>query len=159
MTDADVGVVIEQDHRELGRLFGQLRDPASDRPQLTNHLTMLLTAHSRAEEAEVYPVAAEAGDADAVARNIDEHLELDRLLAELGSTEPTSAAFDSLLDGLAQAVRHHIEEEESTLLRHLKQRLSEPRRQEVGGAFLAARARYLDQQPEESGHAGRYLDR
>lgn len=154
MTDTDVNALIEQDHREFERLFDQLRQNHDERAEFASHLTMLLTAHSRAEESEVYPAAAKSGDADEVAHGIDEHLEADRLLAELAAQEPASAGFDRVLGELNRVVTHHIEEEEATVLQHIAERLSGERRDELGRAFMAMRGRYLDQQPEESGVPG-----
>jgi hemerythrin superfamily protein len=55
----DVVDLIMQDHREVECLFGLMQ---SQRPMLVPVVTSLLVAHSRAEEAEVYPVArGEAG--------------------------------------------------------------------------------------------------
>ena len=48
--------LIMQDHREVERLFDELKDNPDKRPNLLPVLTTLLTAHSRAEEAEVYPI-------------------------------------------------------------------------------------------------------
>ncbi|MGW4110824.1 hemerythrin domain-containing protein [Actinosynnema sp. NPDC004786] len=53
----DVVDLIMQDHREVERLFAELKDHPEKRPLLVPVLTAVLTAHSRAEEAEVYPVA------------------------------------------------------------------------------------------------------
>ena len=49
---ADVVDLIMQDHREVERLFEELRTSPDKRPNLVPVLTALLTAHSRAEEAE-----------------------------------------------------------------------------------------------------------
>jgi len=88
---ADVVDLIMQDHREVERLFDELKDSPEKRPNLLPVLTTLLTAHSRAEEAEVYPVAAEeAGEKDEVSQSQQEHIEADQLLAKLAETDPTS---------------------------------------------------------------------
>jgi len=83
---ADVVDLIMQDHREVERLFDELKDSPEKRPNLLPVLTTLLTAHSRAEEAEVYPVAAaEAGE------------------KEEAPTSPTSAAANSARHSLPAA--------------------------------------------------------
>jgi hemerythrin superfamily protein len=71
---ADVVELIMQDHREVERLFQELQNFPDKRPLLTPVLAALLVAHSRAEEAEVYPAAKdEAGDVEDVAHSQEEH--------------------------------------------------------------------------------------
>ena len=147
----DVVDLIMKDHREVERMFEQLRSDPSVRPGLVPVLTTLLTAHSRAEEAEVYPVARdEAGDAKDVEHSQKEHLEAEQLLEKLADTDPTSAEFDSVLGQVIDAVTHHVEEEESSILPGLRNKLSDARREQLGDAFLGARADHLGEQPGEA---------
>ena len=64
----DVVDVIMADHREVKRLFDVLEKHPERRSLELPVLTTLLVAHSRAEEAEVYPAArTEASETDEVA--------------------------------------------------------------------------------------------
>lgn len=146
----DVVELILKDHREVERLFDQLRtDPASRRGSLPV-LTTLLSAHSRAEEADVYPVVAdEVGASEHVAHSQEEHVEADELLAKLAATDPDSADFITVLDEVVKAVSHHIEEEEETVLADMRNGLSAERRAELGEAFLATREQHLGDQPDD----------
>lgn len=54
---ADVVDLITQDHREVEALFERLEKEPDQRPMLVPVVAALLVAHSRAEEAEVYPAA------------------------------------------------------------------------------------------------------
>jgi hemerythrin superfamily protein len=147
----DVVDLIMQDHREVERLFDQLESNPDKRPNLLPVLTTLLTAHSRAEEAEVYPVARdEAGETEQVAHSQEEHLLADQLLAKLAGTDPATPTFDKVLSELVEAVTHHVEEEETKVLPGIRARLSEQRRTELGEAFLASRAQHLGEQPGEA---------
>jgi len=146
----DVVDLIMQDHREVERLFEQLRNDPAKRPGLVPVLTTLLFAHSRAEESDVYPAAAdEAGASDDVEHSQEEHIEADELLAQLADADPTSEAFDQILTKVIDAVTHHIEEEESSVLPAIKENLSDERRDELGEAFLATRAEHLGDQPDD----------
>ncbi len=148
---SDVVDLILQDHREVERLFDELESSPDKRPSLVPVLTTLLTAHSRAEEAEVYPVARdEAGETEEVAHSQEEHLLADQLLAQLAGSDPASPTFDKALSELVEAVTHHVEEEEAKVLPGMRARLSEQRRIELGEAFLASRARHLGEQPGEA---------
>jgi hemerythrin-like domain-containing protein len=146
----DVVDLIMHDHREVERLFDELKDNPESRPNLVPVLTTLLSAHSRAEEAEVYPAAAaEAGEADEVAHSQEEHVEADQLLAKLAATDPTSADFDGVLQELIDAVSHHVEEEESKVLPGMRANLSEKRLAELADAFAASRKEHLGEQPDD----------
>ena len=146
----DVVELILKDHREVERLFEQLRTDPASRPGSLPVLTTLLFAHSRAEESEVYPVVAdEVGAAEHVEHSQEEHVEADELLAKLAETDPESADFLTALEEVVKAVSHHIEEEEETVLADMRSGLSEERRAELGEAFLTERQKHLGDQPED----------
>src|SRR3954454_17635604 len=144
----DVVDLIMQDHREVERLFDELKENPETRTNLLPVLTTLLTAHSRAEEAEAYPVAAaEAGQKEEGPHSQQEHIEADQLLAKLAKTDPASADFDKALQNLIDAVSHHVEEEETKVLPGMRSNLSDERRSELGDAFVASRKQHLGEQP------------
>jgi hemerythrin superfamily protein len=145
----DVVDLIMNDHRELEKLFDTLLDEPDKRAGLLPVMTTLLTAHSRAEESEVYPAAREAGGADDVEHSQKEHLEADQLALALSRTDPMSPDFPTALQKLVDAVSHHVAEEERTVLPGMRERLDEARRAELGEAFLAAREEHLGEQPAD----------
>ncbi len=146
----DVIDLIMQDHREMERLFGKLKTEPETRSMLTPVLAMILTAHSRAEESEVYPAARkEAGETDEVEHSQEEHLLADQLLAELVDRDPEAADYRTALDKLVEAVTHHVEEEESSVLPGLRSGLSAERRAELARAFAATRAEHLGRRPDQ----------
>jgi hemerythrin superfamily protein len=141
--------LILSDHRELERLFEELQTQPDKRPSLVPVMITLLTAHSRAEEAEVYPAAAEAGGSEDVEHSQKEHLEADQLAARVAEADPTSEEFASVLQELIDAVKHHVEEEESTVLPGMRARLDDERLDELGQAFLEAREQHLGDMPAD----------
>ena len=146
----DVVQLIMNDHREFERLFAELKTSPGKRARLVPVLTTLLTAHSRAEEAEVYPAAAtEGGNPDDVAHSQEEHIEADQLLARLADTDPDGPDFEQVLEELVDAITHHVGEEESTVLPHMRQSLSSQRLTELGEAFLRSRKEHLGDQPDD----------
>lgn len=148
--DQDVVDLIMQDHREVERLFEELQTSPEKRAGLVPVLTTLLTAHSRAEEAEVYPVAAdEAGNPEDVAHSQEEHILADQLLARLAGTSADSPDFEGALEDLVEAISHHVAEEESTVLPHMRENLSSSRLQELGDAFMVSRKEHLGEQPDD----------
>lgn len=148
---ADVVDLIMSDHREVERLFEELKQHPERRPLLTPTLVALLVAHSRAEEAEVYPVARqEAGETEEVAHSQQEHAQAERLLTQLLECDPESKRFDEVLDKLVEAVNHHVQEEESTLLPGMRDRMDRTRLTELGRAFAESRAKHLGDRPGEA---------
>ncbi|MDA1368307.1 hemerythrin domain-containing protein [Glycomyces algeriensis] len=147
----DVVDLIMQDHREVERLFDKMRQFPDTRALAAPVLSALLIAHSRAEEAAVYPVAKdEAGDSEEVAHSQEEHTQAEQLLKRLVETDPDSAKFVEVLTELEDSITHHVKEEESTVLPHMKEHLSEQRRMELGEAFAASRAEHLGERPGEA---------
>ncbi len=141
--------LILNDHRELEHLFDQLENQPDTRPTNVPLMVALLTAHSRAEEAEVYPAAAEAGIGDDVEHSQKEHLEADQLAADVAAADVNAPDFAEKLAKLIHAVKHHVGEEESTVLPGMRAGLSEERLEELGQAFLASRQEHLGEQPDE----------
>ena len=149
----DVVDLILNDHRELERLFDTLLNQPEQRATLLPVMTTLLTAHSRAEESEVYPAARDAGGEDDVEHSQQEHLAADQLAERLAATDPDSDDFTATLEELVDAVKHHVEEEEKTVLPGMRERIDDARRAELGQAFLAAREQHLGRQPGEMSKA------
>lgn len=145
----DVVDLIMNDHRELERLFEVLLNEPEKRANLLPVMTTLLTAHSRAEEAEVYPKALEAGGAEEVQHSQKEHLEADELAERLCATDPTSADFEPALQKLVDAVKHHVGEEEQKVLPGMRERLDAGTLETLGQAFLASRSEHLGEQPPD----------
>ncbi len=143
----DAITLIMQDHREFERLFQLLRERKGDRELYFQQLAAILTAHSRAEEAEVYPMLAKAGEKDEAKHSREEHAEADDLVAKLKRLDADSAEFDQTLMKLIAGVQHHIEEEESQALPALRQGLSETQLMELGEAFALRRGTELEHGP------------
>jgi hemerythrin superfamily protein len=151
MPAADVVDLIMADHREVERLFELLKQQPTTRGLNFPVLCALLIAHSRAEEAEVYPVAKdEAGEDEEVAHSQGEHAEAEQMLERMAAMDPDSAEFASALEELVQAVSHHVQEEESRVLPGMKQRLSDSRRAELAEAFVTARTKHLGDRPGQA---------
>jgi hemerythrin superfamily protein len=145
----DVVDLIVQDHRELQRMFEELRSDPSKRRALAPVMSTLLFAHSRAEESEVYPRARAAGGEDDVEHSQEEHLQADQLAERLTSLDPGSGEFGDVLEQLIDAVTHHLEEEEDSVLPHLRERMGADELANLGERFLAARAEHLGDQPDD----------
>ena len=145
----DVVDLIVQDHRQLQRMFEQLRSDSTTRKALAPVMSTLLFAHSRAEESEVYPAARAAGDEEDVEHSQEEHLAADQLAERLTRLDPESDEFGQVLEELLEAVTHHLEEEEEDMLPHMRERMDAEELNRLGEQFLAVRAKHLGDQPDD----------
>jgi hemerythrin superfamily protein len=140
----DAVTLILKDHRTMEKLFDRLQSEPDQRPRLLEEIEAILTAHSRAEEDEVYPAAAKAaGEGPEVRHGTEEHQEAEELLRKLKDCDPKSKEFDKRCKEFVDAVKHHVEEEESDVLPGLKEAVSQKRAQELGRAFWERREQEL----------------
>jgi hypothetical protein len=66
------------------------------------------------------------------------------------SLDHHSSEYDEVLDELIEAVTHHVEEEESSVLPGMRENLSADRLAELGEAFMATRAEHMGDKPGEA---------
>ncbi|MFT7840894.1 hemerythrin domain-containing protein [Saccharothrix sp. BKS2] len=143
----DVVELILEDHRRFEELFRQLRDRNSDRTALLGELAALLVAHAEAEESEVYPALKryKEVDNDEVDHGAEEHAEGHQaLLALMEVTDTESEDWESKLEELVEALNHHVDEEERTILNDAREQVDDSRRAELGKLFLEIRQDRLD---------------
>ncbi|MEU9641416.1 hemerythrin domain-containing protein [Streptomyces sp. NPDC048188] len=142
----DVVELILRDHRRMEDLFRLMRSVEADRAAALREFAGLLIAHAEAEEAKVYPALKRYKniDDDEVEHGEHEHEEgNEALLALLEVDEVGSEEWDSKLEELVEAVTHHADEEERTILNGARENVAAERREELGAAFLEERERLL----------------
>jgi hemerythrin superfamily protein len=142
----DVVELILQDHRRMEDLFRRMRSVEDDRAGALREFAALLIAHAQAEEAEVYPALKRYKNIDdeEVEHGEHEHDEGNEALLELLQVEEVgSDEWDSKLEELVEAVTHHADEEERTILNGARENVAMERREELGRAFRQERERQL----------------
>ncbi|WP_086563080.1 hemerythrin domain-containing protein [Streptomyces africanus] len=142
----DVVELILRDHRRMEDLFRRMRSVEADRPGALREFADLLIAHALAEEARVYPALKRYKNIDdeEVEHGEHEHDEGNKALLELLEVEEVgSDAWDEKLEELVQAVTHHADEEERTILNGARENVAMERREELGRAFRQERERQL----------------
>ncbi|AVH93913.1 hypothetical protein GCM10010497_12970 [Streptomyces cinereoruber] len=142
----DVVAAILEDHRTMEDLFRRMRSVEADRAAALKEFSALLIAHGEAEEAEVYGALKRFKNVDdeEVDHGTEEHQEgNEALLALLEVDEVGSEEWDERLEKLVEAVTHHLDEEERTILNDARENVPDERRAELGAAFLKERARQL----------------
>jgi hemerythrin-like domain-containing protein len=155
---SDAVTLIKNDHRLMKQLFAQLKNGDEDRRALVAEVEARLSAHARAEEAEVYPIIAKAaGEKAEVEHGTYEHLEAEHKLRKVRNLID-SPHFDQALEEFVAAVDHHIEEEESELLPALQKATDKETLARLGAAFERARLDELStsgyEQAPETAQAG-----
>ena len=147
-TSGDVVELILEDHRLFEALLRDLRDATADREAARETLSNVLIAHGEAEETEVYPKLKKK---DAISEHEAEHGEEEHaegneaLLALLECKGTDTQKFDDAVEKLAEALNHHIGEEEQTILNPARTEVSEQVRQNLGEAWAAMRNRLIDE--------------
>ena len=147
-SSGDVVELIVEDHRLFESLLRQLRDATADREAARGALSNVLIAHGEAEETEVYPKLKRK---DAISDHEAEHGEEEhaegneKLLALLECEGTDTSQFDDAVEELAEALNHHIGEEEQTILNPARTEVSEQVRQDLGERWAAMRNRLLDE--------------
>ncbi|SER68263.1 Hemerythrin HHE cation binding domain-containing protein [Pedococcus cremeus] len=147
-TSGDVVELIVEDHRLFESLLRELRDATADREAAREALSNVLIAHGEAEETEVYP---KLRTKDAISDHEAEHGEEEhaegneKLLALLECKGTDTQKFDDAVEELAEALNHHIGEEEQTILNPARTEVSEQARQDLGERWAAMRNRLLDE--------------
>jgi hemerythrin superfamily protein len=147
MPEHDVIDLILDDHRRFEALLRDLRNVESDRAAVRDELAGLLVAHAEAEEAEVYPSLRrkDAIDADEAEHGVEEHAEGHEALLELLEVDDVDGeAFSEAVHELSEALSHHLDEEERTILNPAREEVAEDVREELGRAFSSARQDQLD---------------
>ncbi|OQQ13171.1 cation-binding protein [Streptomyces sp. M41(2017)] len=145
-TEHDVVEMILKDHRRMEDLLRRMRSVEADRAKALEQFSALLIAHGEAEESQVYGALKRFKDVDdeEVEHGAEEHHEGNAaLLALLEVSEVGSDTWDTRLEALAQAVSHHLDEEERTILNGARESVPDERRAELGAAFLQEREKQL----------------
>ncbi|NUV52218.1 hemerythrin domain-containing protein [Streptomyces coelicolor] len=143
---SDVVELILQDHRRMEDLFRRMRSVEDDRGAALREFSDLLIAHALAEESKVYPALKRYKNIedDEVEHGEEEHDEgNEALLALLEVEEIGGDEWDGKLEELVEAVTHHADEEERTILNGARENVAMDRREELGKAFWEERERQL----------------
>lgn len=109
-------------HKQIESAFVAVRNAApNERRAAQKELAIILTGHSIAEEAVLYPVLAEDGSLGGAAMAYQEQAMAKAQMAMLEQLDPASQAYLDKLEHIRGAVAHHVFEEESQWFPRLKQ--------------------------------------
>jgi hemerythrin-like domain-containing protein len=143
----DAIALLKQDHREVKQLFDRFErageNAHKEKRKLVDQMIVELSRHAAIEEQILYPWAREYVDQsdDKVLEAIEEHHVVKWLLWELEDLSPTHERFDAKVAVMTEAVRHHIEEEESELFSDLRDVATRTELLDLGDALAEAKKR------------------
>jgi len=128
--------LLKNDHQEASSLMEQIElADKGDRSakELFTQLKQALTLHTQVEEQVFYPALKSFEETkDMVPEALEEHQEVDELLAEMAALSPGNDEFMDKFTELRDAVEHHVEEEENEMFPKAEKALGESRLQEMG---------------------------
>ena len=138
--------LLTSDHNEVRGLFDQFKqakeaDDMDRMRQLQKEIFSELETHTRIEEDVFYPAVRELEDEDlteTVAEGIQEHHVVKVLMREIEDVSGEET-FASKMTVLIENVEHHADEEESEMFPDLREKMGEPRLQELGAELEAAK--------------------
>lgn len=108
---------ILRQHKHIEQLFSQARSQSGEEAKVTvTDLAMLLTGHSMAEEAVIYPEVSTHSSKAHAGMAYEEHAMTKIELAELQKLHPGSEEWLEKLDHIESAVQQHVYQEESSWL-------------------------------------------
>jgi DUF438 domain-containing protein len=134
------------DHHELiEQAFAEAKaaTTAQDRVAAQKKLALILTGHSNAEEAVIYPEMADHGHKAHAGLAYEEQAMTKVQLALLEKIDPLSEAFVDKLEHIRGAVTHHMYQEESSWLLDLRTELPPARQEAMGRRYQEEMNRYL----------------
>lgn len=124
-TELDVVDELTTDHREalelLDRIVGS-NDP-TQRRELADIVITEVVRHSVAEEMYLYPVMRKylPQGADTVEHDTEEHNHLDEVMKQLEKVDATDPTFQTLVEQMTDALRHHAQDEETEQFPELRE--------------------------------------
>ena len=147
----DVVDLIMQDHREVERIFAELKNHPEKRPGLVPVLVNSADSpQSRGGGGGLSGCSGRGrGGRGRGAQPGGAPAWLTSCWPSWPRPIPSLRVSSSVLTELVEGVTHHVEEEESKVLPGMRERLSAERRDELGRAFAASRADHLGDEPDD----------
>jgi hemerythrin superfamily protein len=145
--DVDAITLLKQDHKLVKSLFRDFQRAKKEsdragRQRIATQVIEELSVHAAIEEGIFYPaVRAEVEDSDEdILEALEEHHLMKWTLDELSHLDPSDERFDPKMTVLMEVVRHHVEEEESSLFPTVRSELGRKRLAEVGDQLEQAKS-------------------
>lgn len=136
----DIHDLLETDHAKVKQLLTKIKDSGDSaektRDKLFAEVKADLEVHTEFEEKVFYPAARKAtGMDDEIKDDLEEHKEADALLEKLSSLKSTTAEWMKTLEDLAEALDHHIKDEETKLFPQSRKKIDAAEAEKMGEKY------------------------
>jgi hemerythrin superfamily protein len=110
--------MIRLDHTHVLSTFHQYKASAPVRVKkgLVNTMCIALEVHAQLEEEIFYPAVRAVTQNELIAKSLDEHQEMRRLISLLRQMEPEARDYDDTVAELMRDVMHHVADEETLVI-------------------------------------------
>ncbi len=155
-TDGDWLYLVLSHHRQIEAAFAGVK-AATDRAtrlDAQQRLAILLTGHSIAEEAVIYPAMVKANDQGHSTKAYTEQSAAKIQMGLLEDLEPMSQAYLDKLEHIRGAVAHHVYEEEGTWFIDLKAKLPPADQTKITFRYQQEFSRYTGDREDVAPNAG-----
>jgi len=145
MATTDAIALLKQDHKDVKALFAQADELGeranAARAKLFAEIDQQLTLHTLVEERIFYPAFKERTKAyteerDEVLEAYEEHAGAKELIAKLERLDPKDETYKAKLQVLAEQIRHHVKEEETTFFPMARELFDEDELADLGRRIL-----------------------
>lgn len=117
--------LLKKDHQKVKGLIKKLKSARAKQEELINRIEEEIKIHSQAEEQIFYP-AYEEVDSELVAESLEEHHQVDNILAELKEMPGYEGEeFEAKVIVLEEMLEHHMEEEEGEMFPEAEKKLKD----------------------------------
>jgi len=139
-----LSMVLEH-HRHIEAAFGAVRmaESASARQAAQKKLAVILTGHSNAEEAVLYPALANADEKTHATKAYTEQAAAKMQMGLLETLPPMTQEYLDKLEHIRGAVAHHVYEEESEWFIELTQKVPAAEQMRLAARYREEFTRYV----------------
>jgi iron-sulfur cluster repair protein YtfE (RIC family) len=158
----DATTLLREDHEALRALFRAYvgSTDLEARRRAVKDIKTILEMHSRIEEEVFYPAVMRVRSEharDCVRDCLEEHHQVDGLVAELDQLEPDDAVFDAKVRALQDNVERHLRQEEDGMFAEARIHLTDERLERLGREMAALRESTAAVRPSDRETMGRSL--
>lgn len=146
---ADAVQMLREDHRKVQELFKEFQESrdGARKKHIAETALNELQVHAALEEEIFYPaVREEIDEEEKIDEAQEEHHVVKLLISELEKMDPDDERYGAKFQVLAESVKHHIDEEESSVIPEVEDALD--------GAELGERMAERKQQLQKVGNGG-----
>jgi iron-sulfur cluster repair protein YtfE (RIC family) len=145
---SDIYELLSKDHNKVKELLEKIQSTPEGsekaRQKLFSELKQELEVHTTFEEKVFYPQAREkTGMDEKIEDAMEEHDEAKQLLEALADMEPSSEEWMETIEELADALSHHIKDEEQELFPAARKKVDPTEAEKMGREYMEMKKKAL----------------